>query len=98
MGVYRMKNLQNGKSYIGYAANLPARLNRLKFELKYGIHVNAELLSEWKSLGESAFEFEVLDVLEQAEDSRENNTDALRLLAEMWVCDLEKTGSHVLLL
>jgi hypothetical protein len=98
MGVYRVRNLQNGKSYIGFATNLQARLNRLKFELKYGIHVNAELLGEWRSFGESAFEIEVLDVLDHSEKKTENDTEALQVLAEMWVRDLEKTGSHMRLL
>lgn len=98
MGVYRVKNLKNGKSYVGFAANLQARLNRLKFELKYGTHVNAELLGEWKSFGESAFAIEVLDVLDHSEETAENETEALQVLAEMWVRDLEKSGSHVLLL
>jgi hypothetical protein len=98
MGVYRVRNHQNGKSYIGFATNLQARLNRLKFELKYGIHVNAELLAEWKSFGESAFEIDVLDVLDHSEKTDENDTEALQVLAEMWVRDLEKNGSDAVLL
>ena len=34
MGVYRIMNTQNGKSYVGFSTDLPARINRQKAELK----------------------------------------------------------------
>ena len=63
MGVYRIRNMQSDKSYVGFSTDLPARVNRHKTELKFGSHRNMELLGEWKALGESSFEFEVLDEL-----------------------------------
>ena len=54
MGVYRIGNTQNGKSYVGYSIYLQARINRQKTELKFGSHRNAELLGEWKSFGDPA--------------------------------------------
>lgn len=98
MGVYRIRNLQSGKSYIGFSTNLQARMNRLKFELKFGIHLNKELLGEWKSLGETFFEFEVLDELEHDENSKENPIDELRLLTDMWIGRLDNAGGSVVLL
>ena len=71
MGVYRIRNTQNGKSYVGYSIDLHARINRQKAELKFGSHRNSQLLGEWKSFGESSFEFEVLDELELDENSKE---------------------------
>jgi hypothetical protein len=95
MGIYRIRNTRNGKSYIGFALDLPARLSRHKAELKFGSHRNAELLGEWKSLGESCFEFEVLDELEHDENSKTNPAEELSVLAEIWIRKLENAGSSV---
>ena len=54
MGVYRIRNTQNGKSFVGYSIDVQARINRQKTELKFGSHRNAELLGEWKSFGDPA--------------------------------------------
>ena len=95
MGVYRIRNTRNGKSYVGFSTDLQARINRQKAELKFGSHRNEELLREWKSFGESSFEFEVLDELAHEEDSTANPVEELRMLAEMWIHKLEKLGSSV---
>lgn len=95
MGIYRIRNLNNGKSYIGYGLDLPAKLNRHMAELKFGSHRNPELLAEWKSFGESAFEFEVLDEIEPDKESKTDPLEELRLLNEMWINKLKNTGSVV---
>jgi hypothetical protein len=95
MGVYRIRNTRNGKSYIGFSTDLPARLSRHKAELKFGSHRNTELLGEWKSRGESCFEFEVLDELEHEENSRTNPAEELSVLTEIWIRKLEKEGNPV---
>ena len=95
MGVYRIRNTRSGKSYIGFSMDLPARLSRHKAELKFGSHRNTELLGEWKLLGESCFEFEVLDELEHEENSKSNPAEELSILTEIWVHKLEKEGGPV---
>lgn len=95
MGVYRIRNTRIGKSYVGFSTDLPARLSRHKAELKFGSHRNSELLGEWKSLGESCFEFEVLDELEHDENSKANPAEELSVLTEVWISNLEKAGSSV---
>ncbi len=95
MGVYRIRNTRNDKSYVGFSTDLPARINRHKAELKFGSHRNVELLGEWNSLGESSFEFDVLDELGHEEASRANPVEELRILAEMWIRKLENAGCFV---
>jgi hypothetical protein len=95
MGIYRIRNRRNGKSYVGFSTDLQARINRQKTELKFGSHRNTELLGEWKSFGESSFEFEVLDELAHAEEPAANAAEELRILTEMWIRKLEKAGSSV---
>ena len=96
MGVYRIRNTQNDKSYVGYSIDMQARINRQKTELRFGSHRNSELLSEWKSFGESSFEFEVLDELELDDNSTADPSEELRILSEMWVTKLKKAGDTVL--
>ena len=95
MGVYRILNKQTGKSYIGFGTELQARINRQKAELKFGSHRNKTLLDEWQLLGESCFEFEVLDELEHEENAETNPAEELRILCEMWTCKIEKAGGSV---
>ena len=73
MGIYRIRNTQNGKSYVGFSLELQAKINRHKAELIFGSHRNSELLNEWKAFGESSFEFEVLDELDFDEKSKDQN-------------------------
>ena len=98
MGVYRIRNTQNGKSYVGFSTDLPAILNRHKAELKFGTHRNAGLLGEWKLLGELFFEFETVDELTPDEASLASPVEELGILAAMWIRKLEAAGEDVITL
>jgi hypothetical protein len=98
MGVYRIRNSQNDKVFIGFASDLPARFNRHKAELKFGSHRNRELQEIWNSLGESAFEFEILDLLDHEENTQTNPAEELQILAEMWIQKLKKAGDSIVCL
>lgn len=98
MGVYRIRNSQNDKVYIGFATDLEARFNRQKSELKFGSHRNRELQKIWNSFGESAFEFEILDVLDHEENTQSSADEELHILTEMWIQKLKKTGNSVVCL
>lgn len=98
MGIYRIKNRQTGVSYVGYSIDPQAKLNRHKAELKFNSHRDKGLLDEWKSLGESSFEFEVLDELAQDKDSKSDPMEELQVLAEMWIGKLVKAGDKVVTL
>lgn len=94
-GVYRIRNTGNGKSYVGYSTDLPARINRHKTELKFGSHRNARLLGEWKLFGEASFEFEILDTLAPDENQNPGPSGELQLLSEMWIRKLEEAGDII---
>lgn len=95
MGIYRIRNSRDCKDYIGYATDLEARLNRHKAELKFGNHRNKELQKIWDSYGESALEFEILDELDQEEDTKKSPNEELQVLTEMWIQKLDKTGDSI---
>ncbi|MFT5730498.1 MAG: putative GIY-YIG superfamily endonuclease [Desulforhopalus sp.] len=90
MGVYCIRNSQNNKVYIGRATDLVARINRHKAELKFSSHRNKELQETWSLFGESAIEFEILDVLEHEENTMTNPNEELKILLDMWIHNLEK--------
>lgn len=92
MGVYRIKSTQNDIAYIGISIDLIARINRHKAELKFGTHQNRELQAAWNLAGETAFTFEVLDLLEHQEDAKINPAEELPVLLEMWIRKLEQQG------
>ena len=46
-GVYQVKNLANGKVLLGSSLNLEGPLNRHKFMLKIGSHLNKDLQKDW---------------------------------------------------
>ena len=95
MGVYRIRNTRNNKSYVGFDIDLSARINRHKAELNFGSHRNRELQVEWNSIGESFFQFEVLHELNHKENSPASLIEELQVLAEMWTRKLEKAGDSV---
>ena len=95
MGVYRIRNSQNDKVYIGFATDLEDRFNRHKTELKFGSHRNKELQKMWNLYGESALEFEILDVLDQKEDTQASSDKELHVLTEMWIQKLKKTEDSI---
>lgn len=60
-GIYQIRNLVNGKRYVGSAVTIRARWATHLSELRSGKHKNRYLLSSWRKYGERAFLFEVLE-------------------------------------
>jgi hypothetical protein len=85
MGVYQIKNLVNGKIFIGSSSDIPGKINSQKFQLSLGSHMNQELQNDYKLFGSDNFAFEILDYLEPKEDINYDYTDDLKALKEMWI-------------
>jgi len=98
MGIYRILNTQNHKAYVGSSVDLPARINRHRAQLKLKSHQNRELQETWNLFGESAFKFEILDVLDHKEDSQANPVEELNVLLQMWISRLEKEDCPIVIL
>jgi len=62
-GNYLIRNITNGKFYVGSAVNFIKRWNRHKFDLRHNIHDNKHLQIAWNKYGESSFIFEILEEL-----------------------------------
>lgn len=62
-GIYCIRNTINGKVYIGSAVNLKHRLKQHKSDLNVGKHCNKKLSNAWAKYGESAFTFEIIEIV-----------------------------------
>lgn len=94
MGIYQIKNLANGKIFIGNSKNLNAVFNSSRLQLKTGTFINRDLQHDFIESGEANFSFDVLDRLEPKDDLKYDYTDDLKLLEEMWLEKLQPYGPN----
>ncbi len=92
MGVYIVRNLHNGKVFIGGSRNLTGKLNSIRFQLEHGSCVIRELQEDFRTWGPSAFEFGVLDTLEPGPDPAGDCAGDLEVLEQMWLEKLRPYG------
>ena len=93
-GVYQVKNLANGKVLLGSSLNLEGPLNRHKFMLKIGSHLNKDLQKDWDELGAEKFAFEILEQVQVKDDPNFNLKDELTLLEMIWLEKLQPSGER----
>lgn len=80
-GVYQIRNLQNGKLYIGSTTRLfSARKSEHWRDLRQGRHCTQHLQRAWKKYGEQSFVFEVIEICapELCETREQYYLDALQ--------------------
>jgi hypothetical protein len=63
-GIFAIRHLATGRAWVGASLNLDATRNRAFFALRLGQHQDRVLQAEWKTHGEAAFQYEVLEKLE----------------------------------
>ncbi len=93
-GVYQVRNLNNGKVFLGSSLNLEGPLNRHKFMLKIGSHPNKALQKDWEELGPEQFAFEILEEVQRKDDPSFNLKDELELLEMIWIEKLQPFSEH----
>jgi len=69
-GVYRIRNMINGKVYVGSSVNVRNRLNRHRRWLLAGRHGNRHLQAAFNAHGRDAFVFDVVDAVHDAASKR----------------------------
>jgi hypothetical protein len=87
-GVYVVRNTVSDTLLIGRTPDLPGMLNRQRFQLEAGSHPDRELQHDWDELGPSAFEFSVLDELDQSDEPQSGLSEDLLALHQMWLATL----------
>lgn len=86
-GVYQIKNIVDGKIYVGSSIDIQRRFKEHRDGLSRGIHPNNHLQNAWNMYGESSFEF---SVLEEVFDS-----DILRSREKYYIDLLDCTNRNV---
>ena len=89
MGIYQIKNLKNGKIFIGSAKNIHGKINSNKFQLVNGLHLKKEMQKDFNDVGEINFTFEVLDYLKPNDDIGHDYAEELKILENMWLDKLK---------
>jgi len=92
MGVYRIRNVANGKVLIGVALDLPGIINSQKFQLSLGGHTNKALQADWHQYGAENFEFEILDELAPGPDPSHDYRQDLKAMQDLWLEKLQPYG------
>lgn len=64
MGIYKIKNKNNGKVYIGSSTDIKGRWSNHRYMLKNKIHFNKQLQNDWNENEEFNFDFEVVELVE----------------------------------
>ena len=94
MGVFRVRNTKNGRSLIGSSLDVPAMVNRQRFQLEIGGHPDRALQADWNEFGPAAFEFETLDTLAPSPEPGGDPAVDLRMLEQMWLEKLGRPGER----
>ena len=63
-GVFAIRCTVSGQAWVGGSKNLDAAKNSCWFQLRNRLHREKSLQQEWDAQGESAFEYEILDRLQ----------------------------------
>jgi hypothetical protein len=92
MGVFRVRNVAAGRSFVGFSVDLPSMLNRQRFQLESGGHPDRALQADWDAVRGAGFEFEVLDTLEALPESERDPAEDLEALRDIWVERLSADG------
>jgi hypothetical protein len=94
IGVFRVHNTVADKSFVGVSTDLPAMLNRQRFQLGLGSHPNRALQEDWNRLGSEAFVFEIVDTLSPSERADSDPHEDLRVLEALWLERLSPFGER----
>lgn len=65
LGAYAVHCTATGRVWVGSSRNLDATKNGTWFCLRSGTHVDKSLQQEWDAHGEQAFEYRILDTLDE---------------------------------
>ena len=83
MGVFQVRNTRTGRVFVGSSIDLPSILNRLRSQLRLGGHPDRALQEDWRSMGDDAFAFEVLDTLAPPDEPTYDPTDRASAMAHL---------------
>ena len=77
IGIYIIKNLKNGKVYVGQSRDIYRRWKEHKNELNKNKHCNVKLQNAWNKYGSDAFSF-IIQLECSVDDLNDNEKDAIK--------------------
>ena len=83
MGIYAIRDRASGHLLLGASRNVQAALNRARFELGIGKHVDRVLQAEWNRSGVDGLAFEVLELVKEREDAGFDYAGELKSLEQI---------------
>jgi hypothetical protein len=83
-GLYAIRNLTTGASYVATSTDLSGAMNRHRFYLAQGKHRCRPLQQDWNRLGEAGFVMEVLQRLEPRPGADFDPAQALAAMLRRW--------------
>jgi len=93
-GIFLITNTTNGKVFLGSSLNLYGPLNKHRFMLSTGSHLNSELQADWNRLGADAFKFEIVEVIKPSDDPDFRLETALVASEEAWLAKMQPVGER----
>lgn len=94
MGVYAIRNLADERVFVGGSMDLPAAMNRHRFELERRGHRHRALQQDWLRLGAQSFQFEVLATVKERDDPAYDHRAELEALLQAWREELGAFGDR----
>ncbi|HKR60182.1 MAG TPA: GIY-YIG nuclease family protein [Pyrinomonadaceae bacterium] len=93
IGVLQIRNTTNDKIFLVAGKDLPALINRHRFQLQKGGHPNKALQEDWQQSGEHSFAFEIVEELTLPEGSFDLKRE-LEAMEDLWLAELKPFGER----
>ena len=93
-GIFLITNTTNGKVFLGSSLNLHGPLNKHRFMLSIGSHLNSALQADWRRSGPEAFTFEIVEIIEPSEEPGFRIDTALAEREEAWLAKTQPVGER----
>jgi hypothetical protein len=91
LGAYAVRCTISGRAWVGASRNLDATKNGCWFMLRNGGHIDKSLQSEWNQHGEAAFQYKILETLDEDLHTLAI-ADLLKQTRDRWVEQLSATA------
>src|SRR5262245_50495386 len=92
MGVFRIRNIANGKVLVGMTLDPAGIINSQRFQLSLGGHPNKALQADWQEYGAESFVFEILDELSPGPGPVQDYRQELGAMLDLWLEKLQPYG------
>lgn len=89
VGIFSIRCRPTGETWVGASRNLDGQRNSSFFGLRLGSHRNRRMQAAWNAHGEPAFEFAVVELLEDEDLGPLGRDTWLKARERHWLAELE---------